>query len=68
MPLIDDMAGALIILIRTGVVFRFMMIQLAIMGDDEKEGPYKKRRRNTLIFYILSESIYQIQDLVSGYL
>lgn len=67
MALIDDMAGALIWLIRIGAGLRLGLIALSVMGDDEKEIPFKTRSKHTVWFYILSESIYQIQALIAGY-
>lgn len=68
MDIIDNMSGALIWLVRTGCVLRFSLISIAIMIDDEKEGQYKRRRKNTIIFFILAESIFQIQNLIARYL
>ena len=67
MELVKEMADAFVMLIRVGAGLRVVYCFIR-MGASEDEGPmYKKRAKNTLIFYILAESIWQIKDLVLGY-
>ena len=35
--------------------------------NEEEAGMYKKRARNTVVFYVIAESIWQIKELVLGY-
>jgi high-affinity K+ transport system ATPase subunit B len=67
MTLIDNLALALMWLVRVGVVLRIMYIFVVLMGDEDKEIAYKKRIKYTVWFYIFSESIYQIQALIERY-
>ena len=67
MELVKEMADAFVMLIRVGAGLRVVYCFIR-MGASEDEGPmYKKRAKNTLIFYILAESIWHIKDLVLGY-
>ena len=67
MELVKEMADAFLMLIRVGAVFRVVYCFIR-MGASEDEGAmYKKRLKNTLIFYILAESIWQIKEMVLGY-
>ena len=34
---------------------------------EEQAAQYKKRARNTVIFYVIAESIWQIKDLILYY-
>ena len=40
------------------------MVRLA---SAEEQAQYKKRARNTVIFYVIAESIWQIKDLILYY-
>lgn len=61
------MADAFIMLICAGEVFR-MVYCLIRMGLSEEEGAlFKKRAKNTVIFCILADSIWQIKEIVLGY-
>lgn len=67
MELVKEMADAFTMLIRVGAVLRVVYCFIR-MGASEDEGAvYKKRAKNTLIFYILAESIWQIKELVLNY-
>lgn len=41
------------------------MIRLS--GAEEEQTQYKKRAKNTVIFYVLAECIWQIKDLALYY-
>ena len=64
MVTMDDLSKAIILLVRVGAVARFIycMVRLAAA-----EAQYKKRARNTVIFYVIAESIWQIKDLILYY-
>ncbi len=64
---IDDISIALISLVRTGAVFRFAYCMVRLQGTEEEQTQYKKRARNTVLFYVLAESIWQIRDMVLFY-
>ena len=63
----DDISNAIILLGRVGAVARFGygLVRFAAAGG--QAAPYKKRGRNTVIFYIIAESIWQIKDLILYY-
>ncbi|MBS7528511.1 mercury transporter [Fusibacter paucivorans] len=67
MDLLKEMAEALMILIRVGAVLRVVYCFIHIGTDEEQSASYKKRMKNTVIFYVLAESIWQIKDLVMSY-
>jgi len=67
MDLLKQMADAFVMLIRTGAVFRVVYC-LARMGMNEEESAmYNKRARNTVMFYVIAECIWQIKEMVLEY-
>lgn len=64
---LDDISMAIIAVIRLGAVFRFVYCMVALQGAEEEQTSFKKRARNTVIFYIIAESIWQIKELVFYY-
>lgn len=67
MELVKEMADAFLMLIRVGAVLRVVYCFIR-MGASEDEGAmYKKRLKNTLIFYILAESIWELKELILDY-
>ncbi len=67
MDLLKQMADAFVILIRTGAVFRVIYC-LVRMGMNEEEAPmHRKRARNTVVFYVIAESIWQFKELILNY-
>ena len=71
MVTMDDLSKAIILLVRVGAVARFIycMVRLAAAecAAEEQAAQYKKRARNTVIFYVIAESIWQIKDLILYY-
>lgn len=67
MDLVDEMAVALIMLIRAGAGLRIIYCFISMAGDEEQAATYKKRIKNTIVFYVLAESVYVIRDLVMYY-
>lgn len=67
MDLIKEMADAFIMLIRVGAVFRVVYCLIRMGSSEEEEALFKKRAKNTVSFYILAESIWQIKEIVLGY-
>jgi hypothetical protein len=65
--LLKEMADAFILLIRVGAVLRVVHCFIHIGIDEEQSSSYKRRMKNTVIFYVLAESIWQIKDLVMSY-
>ena len=64
MVTMDDLSKAIILLVRVGAVARFMA---RLAAAEEQAAQYKKRARNTVIFYVIAESIWQIKDLILYY-
>ncbi|MEG0050305.1 MAG: mercury transporter [Clostridia bacterium] len=64
---LDDISMAVIAVIRLGAVFRFVYCMVALQGAEEEQAQFKKRARNTVIFYIIAESIWQIKELIFSY-
>ena len=67
MVTIDDISMAAISLIRLGAVFRFIYCMVRLEGAEEEQAQYRKRARNTVLFYVLAESVWQIREIVFFY-
>ncbi len=67
MVTMDDISVAIISLIRIGAVARFIYCMVRLSAAEEEATQYKKRAKNTVIFYVIAESIWQIKDLVLYY-
>lgn len=67
MVTMDDISIAIVSLIRIGAVARFVYCMVRLSAAEEEATQYKKRAKNTVIFYIIAESIWQIKDLVLYY-
>ena len=64
---LDDISTAVIVLIRAGAVFRFIYCMVRLQGAEEEQAQFKKRAKNTVLFYVLAECIWQIKDIVFYY-
>ena len=67
MVTVDDISMAAISLIRLGAVFRFIYCMVRLEGAEEEQVQYRKRARNTVLFYVLAESVWQIREIVFYY-
>ncbi|MNO15970.1 hypothetical protein D3C76_56420 [compost metagenome] len=67
MVTLEELAQAVVLLIRVGCAFRFIYTMIRLSGADEESSKYKKRARNVVIFYILAESIWQVKELILFY-
>ena len=67
MVTIDDISMAAISLIRLGAVFRFIYCMVRLEGAEEEQMQYRKRAKNTVLFYVLAESVWQIRQIVFFY-
>lgn len=54
-------------LVRIGAVARFIYCMVRLQGAEEEAAQYKKRAKNTVLFYIIAESIWQIKDIILYY-
>lgn len=64
---LDDISIMIISLIRTGTVFRFIYCMVRLGACENEQAMYQKRIKNTIVFYIFAESIWQIKDIVFYY-
>lgn len=64
---IDDLAVAVIILIRAGVALRIVFCLIRMIGNAEEASMYKKEAFNAVLFYIMAESVWQFRDIVFFY-
>lgn len=67
MVTIDDISMAAIALIRLGAVFRFIYCMVRLEGAEEEQMQYRKRAKNTVVFYVLAESVWQIKEIIFYY-
>lgn len=67
MVAMDDISDAIIALVRIGAVARFIYCLIRLESAEEQQAQYKKRAINAVIFYIISECIWQIKDLILYY-
>lgn len=64
---LDDISMAVIAIIRLGAVFRFIYCMVRLQGAEEEQTQFKKRAKNTVLFYVLAECIWQIKELIFYY-
>ena len=67
MQYIDDISAVVLILIRAGAACRVVLCLIKLMTAEEEAAQYKKRLRNTLMFYIVAELAFVIKDIVINY-
>ena len=67
MVTMDDISNSIILLVRVGAAARFIYCMVRLTAAEEQAAQYKKRARNTVIFYVLAESIWQIKDMLLFY-
>lgn len=63
---INSMSQALLRIIRLGAIFRVALSFLKMIYEEDG-APYRRRIRNTLIFYALAELVFQLKDLAVTY-
>jgi hypothetical protein len=64
---INDITTAVMILVRLGVIGRFIFCMVKLIGADEEAVKYKKRAKNAVLFWIIAESVWVLKDLVFHY-
>ena len=67
MSVIDGISNAVLIVIRAGAVCRIAYCFLRLVTAEEEAAQYKKRIRNTLMFYILAEAAFILKDIFMNY-
>lgn len=64
---LDELSMAVIALLRAGAALRFIYCMIRLQSAEEEAGQFKKRAKNTVIFYIIAECIWQLKDIVLYY-
>jgi len=64
---IDDISKVVIILIRAGAACRLVFCFIRLMTAEEEALQFKKRIRNTILFYIAAELAFVIKDIAIHY-
>lgn len=64
---LDDISGLVISIIRVGAALRFLYCMVRLMGAEEEAAQYRKRAKNTVLFWIITECIWQLKDIVLYY-
>ena len=67
MPLVDSISDTVLIIIRAGVICRVAYCFIRLITADEEAAQYKKRIRNTAIFYVIAELTYLLKDMILHY-
>ena len=67
MPYIDQISMAVLILIRVGAAFRAVYCLIRMITAEEEAPQFRKRLRNTIIFYIIAELAFVFRDLAIYY-
>jgi len=64
---IDDISTAVITLLRLGAVFRFIYCMIRLQSAEDEAAQFKKRAKNTVIFYIIAECVWQLKEIIFYY-
>ena len=64
---IDDISTAVIVLLRLGAVFRFIYCMIRLQSAEDEAAQFKKRAKNTVIFYIIAECVWQLKEIIFYY-
>ncbi len=56
-----------VVIIPLGVTFRVVFCLIKMIYDEEAQGSYKRKIRNTIVFGIIAELTFVILALVQGY-
>jgi hypothetical protein len=67
MQMIDEVSKAVIWLIRCGTAFRLCYCLFRMISADDESAMYKKRAKNTVVFYIIAESVWVIKAVIMNY-
>ncbi|MCX7748230.1 MAG: mercury transporter [Clostridia bacterium] len=67
MDLLKQLADAIVILIRVGAAFRLVYCLVRMGMNEEESAMYKRRAKNSVVFYIIAESIWQLKEIILSY-
>jgi hypothetical protein len=62
-----EISKVLINLIRAGTVLRVVYCLIRMAAAEDEFAMFKKRTRNTVVFYVTAECIFQIKDMIIAY-
>lgn len=68
MEILDEIINLLrVVIIPLGVTFRVVFCLTKMIYDEDAQGTYKKKIKNTIVFGIVAELIFVILALVQNY-
>ena len=68
MEILDEIIDLLrVAIIPLGVVFRVIFCFTKMIYDEDAQGSYKKKIKNTIVFGTIAELIFVILDLIKNY-
>lgn len=67
MQYIDNISSAVITLIRAGTALRVVFCFFRMITAEEEALQFKKRIRNTVLFYIIAELAFVLKDIAIHY-
>lgn len=67
MNILDDISKVMLSLIRVGTSFRFIYCMVMLQGAEDEAGIFKTRLKHAVIFYIISECVWQLKEIVLYY-
>ena len=67
MQYVNDISNAVLILIRLGAAFRAVFCLIRMITAEEEAPQFKKRLRNTVVFYIVAELAFVFRDIAMYY-
>ena len=68
MEILNEIISLLrVVIIPLGVTFRVIFCLTKMIYDEDAQGTYKKKIKNTIVFGIIAELIFVILELVKNY-
>jgi hypothetical protein len=67
MDKIYELSNVILLLIRTGTVFRVAVIFFQMNANEDEAQTGKKRIKNTLKFYVIAELVFVLKALIMQY-
>ncbi|MDR1541183.1 MAG: mercury transporter [Clostridiales bacterium] len=67
MSYIDEISKLVVVLIRAGAACRIVFCLIRLMTSEEEAMQYKKRIRNTIVFYVIAELAFVMKDVFIYY-
>lgn len=68
MEILNEIISLLrVVIIPLGVTFRVIFCLTKMIYDEDAQGTYKKKIKNTIVFGIIAELIFVILELIQNY-